>query len=139
MWRDALRTVAIAVRRFVLGAVLLSGAALTMRVAWFGLCLRPECISGFCEHRVSNARMRVKAAQDAAIQFMIEQTSCPRGIDDLVAGRFLERGNAKDPWGSRILIICPSRGGCDGLCADALSLGPDKELGTADDIKSWAM
>jgi hypothetical protein len=137
MWTDALRTVAIAVQRFVLGVLLLSGAALTMRVAWFGWHLDPRCITGFCHHRIGTARMRVRQAREAVTQYMIETPSCPHSIDDLVAGRFLDRGNARDPWGSPLVLKCPGENDSDG--ADITSLGPDKQLGTADDINSWEM
>jgi hypothetical protein len=136
MWRDALRTVAIAARRFVLGVALLSGAALTVRVAWFGWHLDPRCITGVCPGAIRTAKVRVKMAREAAIQYELETPSCPHSIDELVAGRFLDQWNARDPWGSPLSMQCPGFSNEDGD-ADFTSLGPDKVLGTADDINSW--
>ena len=113
----------------------MGGAALTVRVAWFGWHLDPRCINGFCHAPFRTAKMRVMAVEDAAVQYMIETPSCPHSVDDLVAGRYLDRGNARDPWGSRLLLLCPGSRDHEGV--DVISLGPDKELGTADDIKSW--
>ena len=138
MWRDALRTVVIAARSLVLGAALVSGAALTMRVAWFGWHLDPRCIRGFCHSPIRTARLRVRAARDAITQYMIETPSCPHVVDALVAGRVLDRSNAKDPWGSPLRITCTASSR-DEDGGDAISLGPDKELGTADDINSWEL
>jgi Type II secretion system (T2SS), protein G len=138
MWRDALRTVAIAARRFVLGAAFLCGAAVTVRVAWFGWHLTLHdvgCSFHCCYPRGQTAKMRVMQARDAVTQYMIETPSCPHSIDELVAGRYLDRGNAKDPWGSPLKLTCPGRHDTEG--ADVESLGPDKQLDTADDIKSW--
>jgi hypothetical protein len=137
MWNEALRTIAIAIRRFLLGAALVGGAALTARVAWFGLNLNPRCITGCRGRPIHTAKMRVKATQEAVTQYMIETPSCPRSVDDLVAGRYLDRANARDPWGSRLILLCPGNQDHEG--ADVVSLGPDKELGTADDIQSWVL
>ena len=45
-------------------------------------------------------------------------------------------GDAKDPWGSDLVITC------DPLPPDAVGIaisspGPDRKAGTADDIRSW--
>jgi len=86
--------------------------------------------------QVSTARLRVKAARDATAQYMMDNTSnCPRSIDDLVAQKYLDRSNAKDPWGKDLIFHCP--GTLDTDAADISSAGPDKQEGTPDDIKSW--
>jgi general secretion pathway protein G len=90
----------------------------------------------FKKAQVSAARLRVKAARDATAQYMMDNTSsCPRSIDDLVAGKYLDRSNAKDPWGKDLIFHCP--GTQDPDAADISSAGPDKQEGTPDDIKSW--
>jgi general secretion pathway protein G len=93
--------------------------------------------SKFKKAQVSGAKMRVKKARDAVTQFMIETPSCPKSIDELVAGKYLDKGDARDPWGSPLQLKCPGANDADG--ADVSSPGPDKQEGTADDIKSWEM
>lgn len=90
----------------------------------------------FKKAQVSTARLRVKAARDATAQFMIDNSStCPRSVDDLVAQKYLDRSNAKDPWGKDLVFRCPGTQDTD--AADIWSTGPDKQDGTPDDIKSW--
>ena len=89
----------------------------------------------FKKAQISTAKMRVKAAREAVTQYMIETPSCPHSIDELVAGKYLDRGNARDPWGSPLTLKCPGAQETDG--ADITSPGPDKQDGTADDIQSW--
>jgi general secretion pathway protein G len=92
----------------------------------------------FRRAQVSSARLRVKAVRDATSQYMIDNSSnCPRGIDDLVAQKYLDRSNAKDPWGKDFVFHCPGTQDTDS--ADISSAGPDKQEGTPDDIKSWDM
>ena len=43
----------------------------------------------------------------------------------------------KDPWGKEFMLKCPGTGNPDGV--DIVSSGPDKQEGTADDIKSWEL
>jgi general secretion pathway protein G len=89
----------------------------------------------FQKAKISAAKLRVKAARDAVTQYMIETPSCPHSIDELVAGKYLDRNNAKDPWGSPLTLKCPGANDTDG--ADVSSPGPDKQDGTQDDIQSW--
>jgi general secretion pathway protein G len=91
----------------------------------------------FQRAKISTAKLRVKAARDAVTQYMIETPTCPHSIDELVSGKYLDRGNAKDPWGSPLTLKCPGVVDTDG--ADVTSFGPDKQEGTADDIKSSDM
>jgi general secretion pathway protein G len=92
----------------------------------------------FRRAQVSSARLRVKAVRDATSQYMIDNSSnCPRGIDDLVSQKYLDRSNAKDPWGKDFVFHCPGTNDTDS--ADISSAGPDKQEGTPDDVKSWDM
>jgi general secretion pathway protein G len=92
----------------------------------------------FKKAQISTARLRVKAARDATAQYMIDNTSnCPRGIDDLVSQKYLDRNNSKDPWGKDLIFHCPGTNDTDS--ADISSAGPDKQEGTADDIRSWEL
>jgi general secretion pathway protein G len=92
----------------------------------------------FKKAQTSTARLRVKAARDATAQFMIDNSStCPRGIDDLVQQKYLDRSNAKDPWGKDLIFRCPGTNDTDS--ADITSAGPDKQEGTPDDVNSWQL
>jgi general secretion pathway protein G len=92
----------------------------------------------FKKAQTSTARLRVKAARDATSQFMIDNSStCPRGIEDLVNQKYLDRNNAKDPWGKDLIFRCPGTNDTDS--ADISSAGPDKQDGTQDDINSWQL
>jgi general secretion pathway protein G len=85
--------------------------------------------------QVATAKLRVKATRDAVTQYMIDTPSCHKSIEELVSGKYLDKANARDPWGSAITLKCPGTNETDG--ADVASPGPDKQEGTADDIKSW--
>jgi general secretion pathway protein G len=91
----------------------------------------------FQKAKVSTAKLRVKAARDAVTQYMIDTPNCPHSIEELVQGKYLDKGNAKDPWGSSLTLHCPGANDTDG--ADIASPGPDKQEGTADDIRSWEL
>ena len=118
---------------FTLLEIMIVLAIIAMIAGGVGVAL----FRNFQKAKVSAAKMRVHAARDAVTQYMIETPSCPRSIDELVQGKFLDRDKAKDPWGSPIVLKCPGTNDTDG--ADVSSPGPDKQDGTADDIRSWDM
>ncbi|HXU68797.1 MAG TPA: type II secretion system protein GspG [Polyangia bacterium] len=39
-----------------------------------------------------------------------------------------------DPWGRAYIVVCP---GQKGHAADVVSKGPDGDVGTTDDVRSW--
>ena len=118
---------------FTLLEIMIVLAIIAMIAGGVGVALFKQ----FNKAKVQTAKLRVKAARDAVTQYMIETPSCPHNIDELVAGKYLDRGNAKDPWGSPLMMKCPGTNDVDG--ADVWSPGPDKQDGTADDVKSWDM
>ncbi len=86
--------------------------------------------------QIQTAKMRVKAARDATAQFMMDNSNaCPKGIDDLLSQKYLDKNNGKDPWGKDLLFRCPGTNDPD--TADITSAGPDRQEGSTDDIKSW--
>ena len=92
----------------------------------------------FNRAKVQTAKLRVKAARDATSQYMIDNSSnCPKGIDDLVSQKYLDKNNAKDPWDKPHIFKCPGSNDTDS--ADISSSGPDKQDGTEDDIRSWML
>jgi general secretion pathway protein G len=118
---------------FTLLEIMIVLAIIAMIAGGVGVAL----FRNFQKAKVSTAKMRVKAARDSVTQYMIETPSCPHGIDELVSGKYLDRQNAKDPWGTSLSMKCPGTNDTDG--ADVWSAGPDKQDGTADDIRSWDM
>jgi general secretion pathway protein G len=91
--------------------------------------------SQYKKAQVKIARQRVMAVKNGVSQYMIDNNGCPKGIDDLIAQKYLDRGNAKDPWGKDFTFHCPGTNDPDN--ADISSTGPDKQEGTPDDIRSW--
>jgi general secretion pathway protein G len=118
---------------FTLLEIMIVLAIIAMIAGGVGVAL----FNRFKKAQISTAKMRVKQARDAVTQYMIETPSCPHSIDELVANKYLDKGNARDPWGSPLTLKCPGANDTDG--ADVSSPGPDKQEGTADDIKSWDM
>lgn len=92
--------------------------------------------NSFQKAKVKIAKERIKEISQGVTTFMIDSnSSCPKGLDDLVAQKYVSRASAKDPWGKDFVMRCPGTNDTDG--ADITSSGPDKADGTADDIKSW--
>jgi general secretion pathway protein G len=118
---------------FTLLEIMIVIAIIAMIAGGVGVAL----FRNFNKAKVSAAKMRVKKARDAVTQYMIETPSCPHSIEELVTGKYLDKGDGKDPWGSNITMKCPGTNDTDG--ADVSSPGPDKQDGTADDIRSWEM
>jgi general secretion pathway protein G len=89
----------------------------------------------FKKAQVKTAKATTGEISSAVQQYMMENNSeCPKGMEDLVAKKNLKK-LVKDPWGKDFVIKCPGQNDTDG--ADIISSGPDKQEGTADDIKSW--
>jgi general secretion pathway protein G len=88
--------------------------------------------------QVQTGKMKVKAVRDATAQFMMDNSNnCPKGIDELLSQKYLDRNNGKDPWGKDFTFRCPGTNDPD--TADVTSAGPDRQEGSADDIKSWEL
>ena len=78
--------------------------------------------SQYKKAQVKIARQRVMAVKNGVSQYMIDNNGCPKGIDDLIAQKYLDRGNAKDPWGKDFTFRCPGTNDPDN--ADISSAGP---------------
>jgi hypothetical protein len=122
----------------LIGPWILAGTAATWGAAWVGLEVTsfPGLWGYTCRYpKPSTAKKRVKAAREAVTQFMIETPACPHTIAELVAGKYLDPTSSRDPWGSELVMRCPGNNDAEG--ADITSPGPDRTLGTSDDINSW--
>jgi general secretion pathway protein G len=89
----------------------------------------------FKKAQSQTAKVRVTEILNATTQFMLDNNNtCPRTLDELVSQKYLKKG-MKDPWGKDFIFRCPGTNDPD--TADVASAGPDKQEGTADDVKSW--
>jgi len=83
--------------------------------------------------KVKTARIAANKIAGAVQQFMIDNNnSCPRGLEDLVAQKFMMQKELKDPWSRNYIARCPGQINTDSV--DVISVGPDGQEGTADDI-----
>lgn len=87
----------------------------------------------FKKGQVKTARIAVGKIAQAAQQYMIDNNNaCPRSMDDIVAQKFLTK-RERDPWNRDYILRCPGQINTDGV--DVVSMGPDGQEGTPDDIK----
>jgi general secretion pathway protein G len=91
--------------------------------------------SQYKKAQVKIARQRVNAAKNSVNTFMVDNNTCPKSLEDLISQKYLDKSNAKDPWGKDLSFHCPGTNDTD--AADISSAGPDKQEGTQDDIRSW--
>src|SRR5262245_34197599 len=105
-----------------IGAALVAGVAVVV-------------MKHYAKTQVKPARKGVGDVVQAVAQYTIENNNGPKGIDELVAQKYLARRAAKDPWGKDYTLRCP--GTHDPETPDVSSSGPDKTDGTNDDIRSW--
>jgi type II secretion system (T2SS) protein G len=71
----------------------------------------------------------------ALVHYQTDHTAlCPPSLSTLVDGSHLARLPV-DAWGQPLSFACPGRHNPEG--ADIVSAGPDRVLGTADDLRSW--
>jgi general secretion pathway protein G len=88
----------------------------------------------FKKGQVKTARIQVNEIMQKAQQYMMDNNNeCPKGLDDLVAQKYLTR-KQKDPWNKDFILRCPGQINTDGI--DVISVGPDGTEGTADDVKA---
>ena len=84
--------------------------------------------------QIKVARIAVNEIAQKTIQYMTDNSNeCPKTIDDLVAQKYMPK-KQKDPWNRDYILRCPGVINVDGI--DVISLGPDGQEGTADDIKA---
>ena len=86
----------------------------------------------FSKGKIKTAKAALVPIIGAVAQYTTDNDGkCP-SMDELVASGFLQKSQLKDPWGNPYTIKdCTGPEG-----AHIVSLGPDKQEGTADDIKS---
>jgi len=116
---------------FLRSALLFCGVALTWTCAAFGLLISQLAFGAHgCPSRVKMASLRVHEIDAAIAQYQTDQRRCPRGFDDLVAGKYVNPKGLVDPWGRSFRFTCTDED------PRIESAGPDGMFGTADDVKN---
>jgi hypothetical protein len=92
--------------------------------------------NAFEQARIGQARLTIARLKNAIVEYAVTHQTCPRDLQVLVAERHIQ-SLPRDPWGERLVYRCPGANDKDG--GDVSSKGPDRTLGTRDDINSWEM
>lgn len=81
--------------------------------------------------KIKQAKSDIGAIRTAVQLFLAENSSkCP-SVEDLQTERYLDKGKrTTDPWDRDFIINCPS-----GDDPEVLSVGPDGQEGTEDDVR----
>jgi len=126
--------VAAAGRRATAGMTMLE---IMIVLAIIGLVMSAVGVGVFQSFKKAQKKIAQAAVNEIAaktVQFMTDNSSeCPKSLDDLVAQKYIPKKN-KDPWNHDYILRCPGTINTDGI--DVVSLGPDGQEGTADDIKA---
>lgn len=78
--------------------------------------------------RVRSTKADAQTIRGAAVMYMSENDSCPT-VENLLEERILDKKtNTKDGWDNEFTIECDEDGPA------VMSAGPDKQMGTEDDI-----
>ena len=105
-----------------IGAALVAGVAVVV-------------MKNYAKTQVKLAKKGVGDIVQGISQYMIDNNSCPKSMEELVAQKYIAKPAARDPWGKEYTMRCPGTHDTD--VPDVSSSGPDKADGTADDVKSW--
>jgi general secretion pathway protein G len=82
--------------------------------------------------QTKTARIQVSEIMQKAQQFMMDNSNdCPKSVDDLVVQKYMP-SKKKDPWNKDFILRCPGQINKDGI--DVISVGPDGQEGTPDDV-----
>ena len=105
-----------------IGAALVAGVAVVV-------------MKNYAKTQVKLAKKGVGDIVQGISQYMIDNNSCPKSMEELVAQKYIAKPAARDPWGKEYTMRCPGTHDTD--VPDVSSSGPDKADGTVDDVKSW--
>jgi len=129
-------------KRAVAGAGRVAEAGMTMLeimivLAIIGLVMSVVGVGVFQSFKKAQKKIAQVAVNEIAsktVQFMTDNNNeCPKSVDDLVAQKYMPK-KQKDPWNHDFILRCPGTVNVDGI--DVVSLGPDGQEGTPDDIKA---
>ncbi|MGN6103913.1 MAG: prepilin-type N-terminal cleavage/methylation domain-containing protein [Kofleriaceae bacterium] len=105
-----------------------------------GLVVVPRVMDMFSKSKEDIAKLAIdKFAFEAYPQWSLanSQTPCPADLMAVAAHMGKTEKDTIDPWGTQYKMFCGQNvpAGAKGFAV--MSAGPDKQEGTADDIKSW--
>jgi prepilin-type N-terminal cleavage/methylation domain-containing protein len=105
-----------------------------------GLLLGPRILRAFQESKEDTQKALVKKyVFEGFTQWAIHNPTkgCPGSLQEIATE--LGRNDSKDAWGRELMMFCgdtlPPGAAKDGFAV--MSLGPDGQQNTKDDIKSW--
>jgi len=128
------RAVAIVGRRSEAGMTMLE---IMIVLAIIGLVMSVVGVGVFQSFKKAQKKIAQVAVNEIAsktVQYMTDNNNeCPKSVDDLVAQKYMPK-KQKDPWNHDFILRCPGTVNVDGI--DVISLGPDGQEGTPDDIKA---
>ena len=114
------------------GMTLLEIMIVLALIALVTLALVKGIIPMFSGGKIKVAKLSVgKIAGNVALYSTDNEGKCP-SLDDLIADGKLQKAESKDPWGN--VYVIKDCLGPEG--AHVVSYGPDKQEGTADDLKN---
>ena len=106
-------------------------------LAIIGLVMSVVGVGVYSSYKKAQKKIAQVAVNEIAaktVQFMTDNNNeCPKSVDDLVAQKYMPK-KQKDPWNHDFILRCPGQASPDGI--DVVSLGPDGQEGTPDDIKA---
>lgn len=106
-------------------------------VAIIGLVMGAVAVGALPALNRANCKTAWAEAQNIAQATAVYQTDnngdCPKGLSDLVAGKYLTK-EPKDPWNQPFGYKCPGEHGDQ---PDVWSKGKDKQEGSDDDVRGW--
>ena len=105
-----------------------------------GLLLGPRILRAFSEAKEDTQKALVKKyVYEGFLDWARKNPTkgCPSSLQEVATA--MGRNDSKDAWGRELLMFCgdtlPPGAAADGFAV--MSLGPDGQQNTADDIKSW--
>jgi general secretion pathway protein G len=102
-----------------------------------GFLLGPRLISMLSESQEDAAGILVrKYAHEAYARWQLRNQgqSCPSSLEEL--GKLIDQETV-DPWGTELVMLCGESAPPEANGFGVISAGPDRKMGTEDDINSW--
>lgn len=104
---------------------------LAIILSLFGFLIGPRVYKAYRESQKKDTEINMGIVNGAVIQYQASHSGqCPSGIDDLKSAGLIDK--TKDEWGEDLILTCPGSVNTDSF--DLVSKGPDRKLGTPDDI-----
>lgn len=94
--------------------------------------------SRFKKAQLTKAKQEVTIVKNALSQYAMDNSKepCPKDLKELVTQKIVDK-EPKDPWGEDLVFKCPGEHDSEG--SDVSSKGPDRKIGSEDDINSWEL